>query len=277
MNLKNLDIKRLFLYILVFSGFTVFVLFINGCSINKQTVKPIDSGKSSNLDNLNKKKKLIDDELDSEDSQKSSDLQISDPLEPINRAIFSFNDKLYMWAVEPTAKGYRAITPQWFRTGLKNFFHNIFTPVRLINCVLQGKQKKVGIELGRFMVNTTLSLGFWDYAKDKQKLETSDEDLGQTLGYWGIGNGIYLMLPFFGPLTLRDSIGMAGEFFLNPFYYSVTVNNAAGIRAGIHGLQKINTASFQIGDYESFKKAALDPYSAFKDAYIQYRQKQIKE
>jgi len=201
---------------------------------------------------------------------------IADPLAPWNRVMFHFNDKLYFWVLKPVAKGYKAVVPDPVRTGVKNFFHNLATPVRLTNSLFQGKANNAGVEFGRFMVNSTWGcLGFWDPASNILELNPpeDDEDFGQTMGRYGIGNGFYLILPFTGPSTLRDSVGLVGDMFLYPLSYMEPSEAAWGLGA----YEMINTASFHIGDYEALKEAAVSPYEAFRDAYIQYRQKKVEK
>jgi len=123
------------------------------------------------------------------------------------------------------------------------------------------------------MLNSTVGvLGFGNPAKKYPKLSPSEEDLGQTLGVYGIGNGFYVVLPFLGPSTLRDSVGLVGDGFLNPVYYVKPMEAALGIKA----YEILNETSFKIGDYESLKKAAINPYEALRDAYIQHRTSKVK-
>jgi len=200
---------------------------------------------------------------------------VADPLSPWNRAMFHFNDKLYFWALKPLARGYKVIAPEFFRTGVKNFFRNITTPIRLVNCMLQAKGEAAAVELTRFVVNTTIGvLGFGSPADKYPKLAPPDsEDLGQTLGNYGLGNGLYLVWPILGPSTLRDSIGRAGDFFLDPVSYVEPAEASMGIRA----FDTVNNTSFRIGDYESLKKSAIDPYTALRDVYLQVRENKIKK
>jgi len=198
-----------------------------------------------------------------------------DPLEPVNRVFFYFNDKFYFWLLKPIATGYKAVVPEPLRINVRNFFSNLTTPIRAANCLFQGKLDAFGTELARFTVNTTIGLaGFMDIAREAVKLEEQDEDLGQTFGFYGIGNGLYINWPILGPSTVRDTIGSAGDFFLNPVnYLPDTLKRWAWIR----GLDAVNKTSLTLGEYESLKRAALDPYVALRDAYLQFRRNQIKE
>ena len=186
----------------------------------------------------------------------------------------NFNDFLLTWIFNPVEKTYALIVPKPARIGIDNFFHNVTTPVRLVNCLLQGKPSAAGRELHRLALNTTVGVfGFGDPAKDHWNIEPAEEDLGQTLGVYGIDNGFYIVLPFLGPSTGRDSVGMIGDAFLNPVRYVEPVELSIGISTE----DKINNGSLHIGEYESIKAASVDPYIAIRDAYIQYRNKKIKE
>jgi len=199
---------------------------------------------------------------------------VPDPLEPLNRLMFQVNDRFYFWILKPVAKTYKGITPEPVRIGVSNFFNNIATPIRFANCLLQGKGDSAGTELRRFTVNTTVGiLGFGDPARDKYGLQQTDEDLGQTLGVLGLKNGFYLILPIFGPSTLRDTAGFVGDQFLNPIRYVEPTEASIGISAG----KITNETTFHIGEYEDLKSDALDPYVATRDIYIQYRNKKVQE
>jgi phospholipid-binding lipoprotein MlaA len=155
-----------------------------------------------------------------------------------------------------------------------NFFKNLTTPARFVNCLFQGKGPEADRELRRFGINTTAGvLGFGDPAHDRWGLEPAQEDLGQTLAVYGFGDGFYVVWPLLGPSTLRDSVGMVGDAFLNPVRYVKPAETSIGISA----VDATNKGSFHIGEYEVFKSAAVEPYVAMRGAYIQYRSKQIKE
>lgn len=199
-------------------------------------------------------------------------LKVADPLSGLNEAIFNFNDKLYFWALKPIAQGYKSAVPTPVRQGIQNFFHNLAAPVRIVNCFLQGKMGAMASEMCRFVYDTTFGvLGFMDPAKDYPHLNPPEEDFGLTLGYFGVGNGIYLVLPFLGPSTLRDSVGMGCDVFLYPTAYI----DPAAVAWGLKAEESVNDLSFRIGQYEELKDAAIIPYESFKDAYIQYRQQKL--
>jgi phospholipid-binding lipoprotein MlaA len=193
---------------------------------------------------------------------------VADPLEPWNRLVFTFNDRLYFWFLKPVAKGYNAVVPEAARTSVSNFFKNLTTPVRFVSVLLQGKIKSSGIELARFCINTTYGLaGFLDPAKKHFNLKTQEKDLGMTLGFYGIGEGIYVVWPFWGPSSIRDTIGAVGDGFLTPVNYITPVEDAVAVSS----YEYFNDVSLHVGDYEDLKESAIDPYIAVKDSYIQHR------
>lgn len=200
---------------------------------------------------------------------------IADPLEPVNRTFFQFNDKFYFWVLKPVASGYQAIIPEDGRVGVRNFFSNLTTPIRLVNCLLQAKFKDAGNETVRFLVNTTFGLaGFLDPAKKEFKIEKREADFGQTLGVWGIGPAFFINWPILGPSSLRDTVGFTGDLFLDPQNYLIT---SIPINLAVKSYNQVNETSLSLGEYEDFKNASLDPYIALKDAFHQYRQNKIKE
>lgn len=225
-----------------------------------------DEDSSDDIDDL-------DDELMQDFEDSSATQSVADPLYYFNYAMYSFNDFLYFAAIKPVSQGYKAVTPVIVRKGVRNFFHNLLFPVRFVSNLLQGRVVNAGREVEIFVINSTIGfLGFARIAQDQFDLQTSDEDLGQTLGSYSIGNGFYLVLPVLGPSTLRDAIGRVGDYFLNPVTYVEPWELSTGIKA----YDSINTTSFHIGDYEAIKKASIDPYQAIKNAYIQHRAKQVE-
>ncbi len=211
-------------------------------------------------------------ELEEELSQRQ--VTVADPLEPVNRIMFGVNDVAYFWVVKPVAQAYADVMPKPARTGIRNFFHNLATPARLVNCLLQGKGSEAGTELRRFQINTVSGmLGFGDPARDRWKLEPAEEDLGRTLAVYGFDDGFYLMWPLFGPSTLRDSVGAVGDMFLDPVRYV----EPEALSIGLSATDTVNIASFRLGEYEALKAASVDPYVAMRAAYVQYRKKVIRE
>lgn len=200
---------------------------------------------------------------------------ISDPLEPWNRFWFGVNDKFYFWVFKPVAQGYGAVVPTKARVGIRNMYHNFTMPVRFVNALLQGKPKIAGYEFGRFFINTSVGLGgYFDVASREPELRSYDEDLGQTLSVWGVGHCCYLVWPFLGPSSLRDTFGSVGDSFINPTgILSLWVDTLAAV--AISGYDYLNAGSLRIGDYEDLKEAALDPYIAMRNAYFQRRKAEV--
>jgi phospholipid-binding lipoprotein MlaA len=204
---------------------------------------------------------------------------IPDPIEPVNRAFFVFNDRLYFWVLKPVALGYKAVAPEVVRVSMRNFFSHLTTPVRLVNCLFQADLKCAGIETARFFLNTAIGFaGFFDSAKTGFNLEKQERDFGQTLGIWGMGPVFYIDLPILGPSSLRDGLGYAVDLAFDPrTYLAFYVATVGYVNTGGWLFDKINEASLSLGEYEELKKAALDPYIALREAYHQYRQSRIKK
>ena len=199
---------------------------------------------------------------------------IVDPFEPLNRVAFQFNDKFYFWLLKPVASVYKAALPQDLRVCIRNFFSNLATPVRVGNCLLQARLNCAANETGRFLLNSTFGFfGFFDQAKDKFEVAKEERDFGQTLGIWGLGPLFYINWPILGPSSLRDTAGFVGDLFLDPRTYLLDSTFSIIVRP----VELVNEASLRIGEYEDFKKAALDPYVSMRDGYHQYRQNKIKQ
>jgi phospholipid-binding lipoprotein MlaA len=218
---------------------------------------------------------LWDDDFFEDGAAATVEDAVPDPLYHFNYAMYVVNDHLYYYVLKPVARGYKAVMPLPARKGIRNFFHNLMFPIRFVNNLLQWKLEQASDEFGIFLVNSTAGiLGFNQVAQKYLNMHTQKEDLGQTLGVYGIKEGFYLVLPVLGPSTLRDAVGMAGDYFvLDPIDYV----SPWELELGIDMLDIINRTSFRIGDYESLKEAALDPYTAFRNAYIQNRRKQVSQ
>lgn len=217
-----------------------------------------------------------DDEWADEDGLLMESSSVYDPWEGLNRKFFVFNDKLYFWILKPVAQTYDFLVPSDIRVCLRNAVDNMFFPIRLVNNSLQGKIEEAGIETVRFIMNSTLGMaGLTDPAKDLLNLQSQDEDLGQTLGAYGIPNGPYLYLPFFGPTNIRDGVGIVGDKLLNPFFY-LTWNDLYS-SVGYYASDKINRTSLMLGEYEKFKEESFDVYVAMRDAYNQNRKSKIED
>ncbi|ABK98190.1 MlaA family lipoprotein [Pelobacter propionicus] len=208
------------------------------------------------------------------DNNGIEEVSIADPIEPLNRLMFKFNDKLYFWALKPAAQGYSFIVPEPARVSVKNFFSNVKMPIRFVNTLLQGKFEGASTELARFCINSTMGLaGFFDVAKSHFELNAYDEDFGQTLGFYGMGGMMYIVWPVMGPSTLRDSVGMAGDSVLNPASYITPFGAALGVKV----FEVVNKTSLELGTYEDIIAASVEPYIGVRDGFIQLRKKQINK
>lgn len=214
---------------------------------------------------------LLDD-----DDYLEDEILVSDPLEPVNRFFFHVNDTLYDWFMGPVARVYAQAVPEDLRYCFDNAFHNVAMPVRLVNNLLQGKWRAGGREVGRFVINTTVGVaGLADPAEEEFGLQRSDEDLGQTLGSYGVGQGFFLYLPFLGPSSARDGFGLVGDFFVSPTNY--VLRNNAGLAYGLTAWRVENSLSIHGQDYEDLREQAFDPYISFRDFYLQHRQALVED
>ena len=201
-------------------------------------------------------------------------VSVSDPLAPWNRAMYVFNDKFYFWFLKPVTLGYRKVVPSLARTGVSNFFDNLRSPLRFASNVLQLKGREATIELGKFMINSTWGvLGFGNLFADNPETKLIDTDLGLALAHNGVPSGPYVVWPFLGPYTLRDTIGWLGGLVFDPLTYI----DSYVISLGGRTYYLVNYTSFRVGDYEALKDASIDPYLATRDAYLQYRAQKAKE
>ncbi|HBA55659.1 MAG TPA: VacJ family lipoprotein [Syntrophorhabdus aromaticivorans] len=222
--------------------------------------------------------KTSDDEYGdvSEGQAGAEELGIADPIEPWNRAMHNVNDKLYFWLFKPTAKGYKYVVPEGFRNLFSSFYENLKAPIRIVNNFLQGKPGYAGIELAKFLINSTVGVGgLRDCAKECFGINGRDADFGQTLGRYGVGFGFYIVWPILGPSSPRDTVGWIGDWLLRPQSY-VGSEWISPEGVGLYAHEKVNYTSFHIGDYEAIKGAAIDPYIAMRDAYVQYRKRLVE-
>ena len=193
-----------------------------------------------------------------------------DPWEGVNRAIFRFNDTIDTYALKPIAQGYQYITPQFVEDGVHNFFNNIGDVRNLANNVLQAKPADAGVDTARLIFNTTFGLlGFIDVGT-KMGLQRNDEDFGQTLGYWGVGSGPFVMLPLLGPSTVRDTVALYPDTYTSAYHYIdhvPTRNTARGVnivdtRASLLSAERLITG---------------DKYTFIRNAYLQNREFKVKD
>jgi phospholipid-binding lipoprotein MlaA len=198
-----------------------------------------------------------------------------DPWEPFNDKMFEFNRRLDRYVLKPVAKAYNFVVPDQLQIMISNGFDNIAFPPRFVNSVLQGKFKGAGREIGRFLLNSTIGVGgLFDPAKDVFGLVKSREDFGQTLGFYGVGPGPYLIMPFLEPLTVRDGIGKAVDSAMDPLaYYLPLIWDRLGMKVG----DTINERSLNLDLFQGFEESVIDMYSAVRHGYLQRREKLIRE
>lgn len=200
-----------------------------------------------------------------------------DPIEPVNRGIFWFNDTLDSNILSPVSVAYNDYVPEVARTGVKNFFTNLKTPIYLVSDLLTADFSAFGNHGMRFLLNSTLGIaGFLDVATDSG-FEHEDADIGTAFGKWGIGGGPYIVLPFFGPSNLRDLFGEAGDWALNPMnaaivYPPIHNDPYMDIGAGLNAASALSTRAGLESSIQSGKEGAIDYYLFVREAYTQYRQ-----
>ena len=209
-----------------------------------------------------------------------------DPLEPMNRAVFNFNEMVYDNVFDPVARGYKKVTPDPIELVVGNFFSNLNDVVVITNSVLQLNYKSALASSTRLLINTTFGIfGLIDIASDISaasdiNLNKRNEDFGQTLGHYGIGSGPYIVLPLLGPSSARDTFGLAVDsFFMDPvtqgvtgfFMKDVDYINAVALRLPVATVRTINARAQFLDDDKTLEEAALDKYEFTRDAYLQRR------
>lgn len=200
------------------------------------------------------------------DFQDEEKADVADPLKYWNLAWFHFNDRLYFWALKPVAQGWDYVSPDFVQHRLDDFLTNLGFPARFLNTLLQARPHHSGIELVRFLTNTTVGIvGLWDPATVWMDLGRYDEDFDQTLGSYGIGMGCFLTWPLFGPSSLRGTIALPIDAY--------TKHPAPGSNA----IDQINQTAMGENPYESLRKLAVDPYTSIRNAYVQNRRKAVKD
>ncbi|MEQ6916553.1 MlaA family lipoprotein [Halomonas aquatica] len=194
----------------------------------------------------------------------------NDPWEGFNRKVFAFNDVVDRYALKPAARGYRFITPDPVETGVGNFFSNLGEIRTALNSLLQGKGTNAGVATGRFLINSTLGIGGLFDIATRMEITGREEDFGQTLGAWGVGEGAYLVLPLLGPSTLRDTAGLPVDMYTYPTTYveedkvrvSLTVLRVIDARAGLLDQEELISG---------------DRYSFIRDIWLQQRRFEVND
>ena len=200
--------------------------------------------------------------------------EVNDPFENFNRSLFEFNLALDRALLKPVAEGYRFVVPEFGRDMINNFLDNLRSPIILANDLLQGKLDRAGITLHRFLFNSTFGFGgLFDMVGD-MGLEGHDEDFGQTLAVWGLGEGPYLMLPFLGPAPPRDAVGLVADIAVDPLTY---VNLAFTLRAARTGGRFVDERSRHIESLDEIEETSIDFYATIRSLYRQRRNDQIRD
>jgi phospholipid-binding lipoprotein MlaA len=212
-----------------------------------------------------------DDELYFEDDLEEED--DGDPFEPMNRGIFWVNDGLDRYAVEPVSIAWDWVFPDFAKRALRNGFDNLRFPIVFFNHLFQLKMKNAGKDVARFAINTTVGIGGLMDPAASIGLEKRFEDFGQTLGFWGVPPGPYLMLPFFGPSNVRDGFGLIVDTAFRAFGFFIPFVASLAMQ----GVDTLNRRSLIREAIQSERAAALDWYSAVRSAYTQYRENQVND
>ena len=285
----------------------IVVMLASGCAVAKGSPAPLIAAPEQNVQPI----LLADASVQSPPSVTSSDaaqdepfdpfakpdtegMEEYDPWESLNTKFFEFNRQLDRWILKPVAKGYNAVVPNVVQIGVSNVSYNSRVTPRLLNNLFQGKFKGAGIEAGRFLINTTVGIGgFFDVAQ-RFNLTTPEEDTGQTLGFYGVKPGPYLMVPLLGPYTVRDLIGYGGDIVLNPIYWFIvpTMHNidaiptvvdveeraaTYAISIGARATEIVNDRSLNLEKFQGVEESTLDLYAPVRHDYLQKRAKAIRD
>jgi phospholipid-binding lipoprotein MlaA len=220
------------------------------------------------------------------------DLEEYDPWEGFNETMFEFNRQLDRYVLKPVAKVWDKVVPDEVQRMIANGFDNLEAPKRFVNSLLQGKFDGAARELSRFLLNTTIGVvGLFDVAKNGAQIEKSREDFGQSLGFYGVGPGPYLVLPIRPPSTVRDTVGSVVDGFLNPLRYLLSSGDFffdfftdpgdyfadSAARLALDAGEIVNDRSLNLELYQGFEETVIDMYSAVRHAYLERRRNLIKE
>ena len=199
---------------------------------------------------------------------------IADPAEPVNRGTFWLNHQLYTYILRPVSKAYEFVLPSPARKAIHNVFDNVEYPVRVVNHALQLEFKRADLETRKFVVNSVAGVGgilrMSDRIPDLANIPPADT--GQTLAKWGIGHGAYVVLPVLGPRSVRDTVGMAGDYALNPVSWLAYGGVAGATTLAVSGPSAARNMNERINLYDAATQNAIDPYIAVRSGYIQYRE-----
>jgi phospholipid-binding lipoprotein MlaA len=204
--------------------------------------------------------------------------EANDAIEPFNRGVFEVNLTLDRIILKPIATVYRDFLPEFAKDAVFNFFNNLRSPVIFVNDLLQAEGERAGITFARFLINSTVGLaGFIDVADNALELPYHDEDFGQTLAVWGVDEGFYVMLPVFGPSTVRDAVGLAVDTFFDPFTYLMDFYDHEEYGFVRSGTDAVDERSRNIDTLDELEATSLDFYATIRSLYRQRREDQIRQ
>ncbi|TFW70292.1 ABC transporter [Methylotenera oryzisoli] len=200
-----------------------------------------------------------------------------DPLESINRGVYKFNDVTDRAVFKPVATAYKTVAPTPIRTGVNNFFNNLGTLTNVLNNLLQFKLANAFSEAGRFVINSTFGIAGFIDVTGMDKIPVHKEDFGQTLGYWGVGPGAYLVLPFAGPSSVRDTTGWIFDLSTtDPITYTHNIGEVR-LHNQLRAAQFIDKRTELLDAKDLVDDASLDPYAFMRDAYLQRRASLVQD
>jgi phospholipid-binding lipoprotein MlaA len=243
------------------------------CSADRAASGPIAPVARATTDAFSRAGEGIDNALATLETPEDS--VVADPFEPFNRAMYNINDGLDRVILGPTSEFYVWAVPEFGRHRVRDFVDNLKNPVWFANDVLQGDLEHAGVTASRFALNSTVGvLGFYDFAAHHADLPKRDEDFGQTLAVWGVGNGAYLMLPIFGPTTFRDLTGTVVDVGMNPLTWAEFEGDST-VRTTLLVTDIVDIRS-QTGPAIETVRAAVDPYAQARALYIQNRAERVR-
>lgn len=207
----------------------------------------------------------------------SPDGEIADPIEGVNRGVFKFNDAVDTAVLRPVALGYRQAVPQPARTGVRNFLRNLKSPTIIANNLLQGDLEGVGNSTTRLAANTLFGVGGIFDVAGAEGVRYEEEDFGQTLGVWGVGNSPYIVLPLLGPSSARDATGMIVDSYADPVRLWLTNTDNEGWYYALVGVKTIDTRESLLDILDDLKKNSIDYYAATRSSYAQRREALVRD
>ncbi|CAA6826737.1 MAG: putative periplasmic protein (vacJ homolog) [uncultured Sulfurovum sp.] len=259
--------------------------FFQACGTKQPIVGSPTEKSDQNITTLSSTDEMSINEFSDEFSDEFSTetKELFDPLYDYNVWMTDANDQLFIHLLNPLSEAYAYILPHAIRLGLSNAIHNLKYPIRLSNNLLQGKIKNASDETGRFIINSTVGLlGVIDVAGKYKNLHAHNEDFGQTLGYYGVGSGFHIVLPFVGPSNARDVLGLIIDGYTSPLIYDKNLKQfriPKNLQDStlLYALENINKNALNLGAYESLKKDAIELYPFLRDIYEQKRSSDISE